>query len=213
MIKKSWQILKDSKIDYGAIHSMVNYGHSHFAFATTQDNKHYVIKDEGFILGPFNAVRPIADGFIQMDMQQDRLYVDVLGRISEEITKSGEKMFSYLNGYTALVDLDAEFFLDDLFYKTVLKEEKQLAYNYIKEAYADEARLSLFDVEIIRNTAAIIEAKRENAEHKLFELMQMSAALKRDREIERQDEILVRKMQENEINDVFDTAIDAVMQK
>ncbi len=198
-----WKEKKKDK-DYGAIQSTANWGHSHFYFTTNQVGEHYVLQDNKMVAGPFESTMCVANGFIQVFDEKGKEYIDILGRISPEITKSGVQMFSYLNGYISLIDLEAEHFTDDIFYKAVIKEEHDRLVTELKERYADTEKLSEFDVDKIHNTARMIEAKREGCEQRVKMLKAAEIELKRAHEAELKENQVIREHQNDRIETYFE---------
>lgn len=213
-----WTLLKNANIEYGEIISDFKTNSIQvcpsFFLSQTKLQDLYILKysdNDNEISGPYSNVISRAEGFIIADTaEHERYYIDVLGRFSAEATKSGAQIFSYLNNYLKLENIDSKFFSDDLFYQTVLREEKERALYEIKSSYADKEKLSSFDVERYRNRVAILEAKRENKQEKVDALKQYEADLIEKRKEEKEEVSLTRVIQNEDIEYAFDSAMEHI---
>lgn len=210
IVQGEWHKFNPEDTDYGVIYTTLKNGQSGFAFSKTENDEYYIIKDGTLSCGPFANVQRMADGFIKADTGDSSTWIDVIGRFSPGVTKSGVALFSYLNGYLKLADLPSCYFADDLFYATVVREEKEIAINNIKLLYSDDEKISNFDVKRARNVASIIEAKRKGYDQLAEMLVSDDAFFAAEREHEKKQVMIERQNQDESIESAFDKMLEKI---
>lgn len=126
----------------------------------------YVVYQDREIAGPFDYVSLFRDGFIELRSFNEQVveYVDMLGRITPEITKSGMDIYKYSRGLISIADLDTQYFADDIFYNGVVDLARQKFANQLQERYGLKDEISPYEFARASIEVQIIEEKREQAQ-------------------------------------------------
>lgn len=213
--------LRDAKTGVLSKESFVEVGEfsadEEFAFCKQYDGYyHFVDKDFNVSTDYYDKVETYKNGFAVVTpadqiQRMDTLntYRDMLGRVTNEKTKSGEDFYKYYNGQISLKKLSALHFVDEEFCKGILKiEARKVAYK-AREIY-ENPNLSLQEkrrqynalTEIMAESKDIVENKKE-AGKKMIENKRQEDARRREEERRRRQNI-----QDNK--DAFDDFLKSI---
>lgn len=136
-------------------------------------------------------------------------YRDMLGRLSNEKTKSGEDFHKYYNGRIALRKLSALHFVDDVFCQGILKNERRKIAEMGRQIL-DNPDLSIEDkkkkyaqlVEGMETIKEIVEEKKEAGQQMIEN--------KRQDDARRREEERKRKQKEKDNKDAFDDFLSSI---
>lgn len=215
-----WQ-LRDAKTGKLSEESFTEFGGfptgEEFARCRQYDgNYHFVDRDFVVSQDCYQKAQDYKNGFAevtpvdQLDRKETLVtYRDMLGRLSNEKTKSGEDFHKYYNGRIALRKLSALHFVDDVFCQGILKNERRKISEMGRNIMEDD-RFSLEDkkkkysqlVEGMETIKEIVEEKKEAGQQMIENKRQDDA---RRREDERR-----RKQKEKDNKDAFDDFLSSI---
>lgn len=125
----------------------------------------YLVYKNSEIAGPFDYASLFRDGFVEIHSSKGQVveYVDMLGRIAPEMTKSGTDFYKYSRGLISIADLDAQYFADDIFYNGVIDLARQKFAKQLQDRYGLKDEISPYEFARASIEVQIIEDKREQA--------------------------------------------------